>query len=180
MKMKRQSLQGALSIALAPYARSLDGKAIPNTLVFQALAGIQMTTTTPLLNVQGAYNADAEIMGLMPMFHLAFALVVNRYLIEHETVEFHMYLADLQGLILSLAPLFLKRSKSRKLSTRPLKESFPRGDLGESRKQFRRLLLFQNPFAVQTQSTESEEHGERKQLDRLIQTTGQTSMSTER
>ena len=114
------------------------------------------------------------------MFHRAVALVVNRYLTEQETVEFHMYLADPQGLILSLAPLFLKRNKSRRLSTRPLKESFPKGDLGESLKQSRRLLLFQNLFAVQTQLTENEEHGKRKQLDRLIQTTGQISMSTER
>ena len=180
MKMKRQSLPGALSMALALYARSLDGKATLNTVVLQVTAGIQMTTTTPLLIVQGAYNADAEIMGLMPMFHRAVALVVNRYLTEQETVEFHMYLADPQGLILSLAPLFLKRNKSRRLSTRPLKESFPKGDLGESLKQSRRLLLFQNPFAVQTQLTENEEHGKRKQLDQLIQTTGQISMSTER
>ena len=97
-----------------------------------------------------------------------------------------MYLADPQGLIRSLVPLFRKRNKNMKLSTRPLKESFPKGDQEEilldlvSWKQFRRLLQFQNPLAVQTQSTENEEHGKRNQLDRLIQITGQTSMSTER
>ena len=97
-----------------------------------------------------------------------------------------MYLADPQGQIRSLAPLFLKRSKNRKLSTRHLKESFPKGDQEEilldlvGRKQFRRLLQFLNPFAAQTQLTENDEHGKRNQSDRRIQTTGQTSMLTER
>ena len=178
MKMKRQSLQGALSMALALYARSLDGKAIPNTLVFQALAGIQMTTTTPLLTVQGAYNADAEIMGLMPMLHRAVALGVNRYLTEHEIVEFHMYLADHQGQTRSLVLLFLKRNKSRRSSTKPPKESFPKGDQ-VGRRQFRRLLRLQDPVANQTQLTETEELGKTKLLGRLIQTIGQTLKSTE-
>jgi hypothetical protein len=186
MKMKRQSLREVLSKALALYAGSSDGKVTHNTLELQVNADIQMRTVTTLLTVQVAYSADAEIMGLMPLFPQAVDLVVNRYLEEHAIVESLVNLADLQGQIRSLVPLFLKRNKNRKLSTRPLKESFPRGDQEEilldlvSRKQFRRLLQFLNPFAAQTQSTENEEHGKRNQSDRRIQTTGQTSMSTER
>ena len=179
MKMKRQSLREVLSKALAPYAGSSVGKVTHNTLELQVNADIQMRTVTSLLTVQVAYSADAEIMGLILLFPQAVDLVVNKYLEEHAIVEFLMYLADPQGQIRSLVPLFLKRNKNRKLSTRPLKESFPRGDQ-VSRKQFRRLLQFLNPFAAQTQSTENEEHGKRNQLDRRIQTTGQTSMLTER
>ena len=78
MKMKRQSLREALSKALAPYARSLDGRVTHNTVVLQVNADIQMKTVTTLLTVQVAYNADAEIMGLMLLFPQAVALVVNR------------------------------------------------------------------------------------------------------
>ena len=151
MKMKRQSLREALSKALAPYAGSSDGKVTHNTLELQVNADIQMRTVTTLLTVQVAYSADAEIMGLMLLFPQAVDLVVNKYLEEHAIVEFLMYLADPQGQIRSLVPLFLKRNKNRKLSTRPLKESFPRGDQEEilldlvSRKQFRRLLQFLRP-----------------------------------
>ena len=186
MKMKRQSLREVLSKALAPYAGSSDGKVTRNTLELQAIADIQMRTATISLTVQVAYSADAEIMVLTPLFPQVVDLVGNRYLEEHAIVEYLVNLADPQGQIRSLVPLFLKRNKNRKLSTRPLKESFPRGDQEEilldqvSRKQFRRLLQFLNPFAAQTQSTENEEHGKRNQSDRRIQTTGQTLMLTER
>ena len=82
--------------------------------MFQVTTGIQMTTWTFLLVVQVAYNADAEVMLLMLVFHQAVALVVNRHLIEHEIVESHMYLADHQGLTQSLGLLFLKRNKSKR------------------------------------------------------------------
>ena len=187
MTMKRQfPREWLLSIALALYAGSSDGKVTRSTLELQANADIQMMTVTILLTVQVACSADAEIIRLILLFLQVVDLVLNKYLEEHVTVEFLMYLADPQGQIRSLVPLFLRRNRNRKLSTRPLKESFPKGDQEEilldlvSRKQFRRLLQFLNPFAAQTQSTENEEHGKRNQLDRRIQTTGQTSMSTER
>jgi hypothetical protein len=146
--------------------------------VFQVTTGIQTTTWTLLLVVQVAYNADAEVMLLMLVFHQAVALVVNRHLIEHEIVEFHMYLADHQGQTRSLVVLFLKRNKSRRSSTKPPKESFPKGDQ-VGRRQFRRLLRLQDPFANQTQLTENEELGKTRLLGRLIQTIGQTLKSTE-
>ena len=49
-------------------------------------------------------------MWIMLMSHHVVVLVVNRCLTEHETVEFHMFPADHQGLILSLVPLFLRWS----------------------------------------------------------------------
>ena len=186
MKMKRQSLREPLSKALALYAGSSDGKVTRNTLELQAIADIQKRTVTISLTVQVAYSADAEIMVLTPLFPQVVDLVGNRYLEEHAIVEYLVNLADPQGQIRSLVPLFLKRNRNRKLSTRPLKESFPTGDQEEnlldlvSRKQFRRLLQFLDPFAAQTQLTENEEHGKRNQSDRRIQTTGQTSMLTER
>ena len=94
MKTKRKFLQGALSAASARSARSKDVKVTLSTLVFQVTAGTQMTTQKILLAVYVAYSADAEIMWLMLMFHQAVALVVDIYFIEHETVEFHMYLLD--------------------------------------------------------------------------------------
>ena len=186
MKMKRQSLREPLSKALALYAGSSDGKVTRNTLELQAIADIQMRTVTISLTVQVAYSADAEIMVLTPLFPQVVDLVGNRYLDEHATVEYLVNLADLQGLTRLLVPLFLKRKKNRKLSTMPPKETFPMGDQEEnlldlvSRKQFRRLLQFLDPFAAQTQLTENDEHGKRNQLDRRIQTTGQTLMLTER
>ena len=92
--MKRQSLREVLSKALALYARSSDGKVTRSTLELQVNADIQMRTVTISLTVQVAYSADAEIMWLMLMFHQAVALVVDIYVIEHETVELHMYLLD--------------------------------------------------------------------------------------
>ena len=188
MKMKRQSLREVLSKVLALYAGSSDGKVTRSTLELQANAGIQMTTVTILLTVQVACSADAEIIRLILLFLQVVDLVLNKYLEEHVIVEFLMYLADPQGQIRSLVPLFLRRNRNRKLLTRPLKESFPRGDQEAilrdldlvRRRQFRRLLQFQNPFAAQTQLTENEEHGKKKQLGRRIQTIGRTSMSTER
>ena len=122
----------------------------------------------------------------MHMFRQADDLAVNRFLIEKGTVEFHMFLADHQGLTQSLAPPAPQAEPEQEIidqaSQGNLSEGDHEGNLPDlvGRKQFRRLLQFLNPFAAQTQSTENEEHGKRNQLDRRIQTTGQTSMSTER
>ena len=85
-----------------------------STVVFQVTADTLMLTATPWSTVQAACSADRGIVELMLMSRLTVVLAASRYLTEHETVEFHMYLADHQGLTQSLGLLFLKRNKSKR------------------------------------------------------------------
>ena len=156
-------------------ARSKDGKDTPITRGFLENAGIHTMTVTLRSLVLHAWMSNPGTHPVTPTMCRDAGLVENKYLLADETVEFLTYRGALWLRIQLQAPHIPLRMRNRKLLI------VPKGNLPvRTREQLHRLHLSQSQFEDQTLNLETDEHGRKRQLDRLIQIIGQTLMPTER